>query len=243
MSQPFENVREQLLRAGIAPRHANRYVTELREHLADVSARERATGQDARQAQERALALMGSDAQLVQSVLDRGAPRSLAARAPWSVFAVLPVVLLVAVILVTGFSMFQLLLPVRGLAPSEMPTGYVGLVTVISFISSYLIGPLLAAGCIAVALRQRLASGWVWVGLALVALVSGPLGFHMHSIASDNGEMHTVYSGVGLVFLNGHANLAATLGLAALRTVVLFTMAATAYRVLQSRFMDRASLT
>jgi hypothetical protein len=39
MHQPFESVRELLLRAGIAPRHARRYVTELREHLADLATR------------------------------------------------------------------------------------------------------------------------------------------------------------------------------------------------------------
>jgi hypothetical protein len=42
MSLPFETVREQLLRARVTPRYANRYVTELREHLADLIERERA---------------------------------------------------------------------------------------------------------------------------------------------------------------------------------------------------------
>ncbi len=87
------------------------------------------------------------------------------------------------------------------------------------------------------ALRQRLTSSWVWIGLALVALISAPLGFHMHSIATDGGQTQTVFSGTGVVFLNGHANVAATLSIAALRAAVLFTMAAIAYRVLQSRFM------
>lgn len=42
MPLPFEAVRERLLRAGVTPRYANRYVTELREHLADLTERERA---------------------------------------------------------------------------------------------------------------------------------------------------------------------------------------------------------
>jgi hypothetical protein len=237
MHQPFESVREQLLRAGIAPRHANRYITELREHLADLAARERATGLDARQANERALALLGNDQQLAQSMIDKGATRSLTARAPWSVFAVLPVVLLFAVLGVTFFSMFRLLMPVRDLSPADIPAGYATLIAVVSFVTSYLIGPLLAAGCITMALRQRLSSSWVWIGLALVALLSAPLGFHMHSIASEGGQMQTVFSGTGVVFVNGHANVAATLSIAALRAAVLFTVAAVAYRVLQSRFM------
>jgi len=237
MHQPFDSVREQLLNAGIAPRHANRCITELREHLADLAARERASGLDARQADERALALLGDDRQLAQAMIDKGATRSLAARAPWSVFAVLPVVVLLAVLGVTFFAMFQLLWPVRDLAPANMPAGYAALIAVVSFVTNYVVGPLIAAGCITMALRQRLSSSWVWIGLALVALISAPLGFHMHSISTDGGQAQTVYSGTGVVFLNGHANIAATVSIAALRAAVLFTMAAVAYRVLQSRLI------
>ena len=57
MSQQFEHVREQLLRAGISPRHVRRYVIELREHLADLSARERDAGHDTPTATERARAV------------------------------------------------------------------------------------------------------------------------------------------------------------------------------------------
>ena len=65
----FENVREQLLLAGIAPRHARRYVTELREHLADLVAQERATGLEVAPAEERARSLLGSDAQLAEAMI------------------------------------------------------------------------------------------------------------------------------------------------------------------------------
>jgi hypothetical protein len=236
MLQPFENVREQLLRAGIAPRHASRYVTELREHLADLAAQERASGLDVRQADERAKALLGSEAQLVQAMIDKDAPRSLAARAPWSVFVVLPVVLLVLVTWATAHSMMHLLLPVRGLAPSDMPGGYGSLIATVSFVTSYVVGPLLAAGCIAIALRQRLASRWVWIGLALIALVSGPLGFHMHFIPSEaGGEGSAFFSAVGVVYQQGRVDPAATLSIAALRAAALFAMSVVVYRTLKLR--------
>jgi hypothetical protein len=236
---PFENVREQLLRAGIAPRHANRYVTELREHLNDLESQERASGLDVRQASERAMALLGTDVQLAQVMLDRRVPRSLAARAPWSVFAVLPVVLLLAVILTTGNSMMQLLGPVRDLAPSAMPEAYNSLIAAVSFITNYLVGPLLAAGCIATALRQRVMSRWVWIGLGLIALVSGPFGFHMHFIPSDSGgHGSTLYSAVGFVYRHGRADIAATLGVSVLRAAVLFALSVTIYRTLQLRHMS-----
>src|SRR5271163_4327337 len=98
MLLPFENVREQLLRAGIAPRHVHRYVIELREHLADLTARERASGLDAKAAAERARAILGTDTQLAQEMIMRGAPRSFAARVPWAAFGIIPAVTIVLLI-------------------------------------------------------------------------------------------------------------------------------------------------
>jgi hypothetical protein len=238
MPLPFENVREQLLLAGIAPRHAGRYVTELREHLTDLIAQENASGLDSVQAEERALTLLGSETQLVQAALNQGTPHSLTARAPWSVLAVCPALLLLLVVVVTAISMMQVLSPVRGLAPADIPAGYSSLIAGVTLFANYLIGPLLAAGCIAIALRQRLASGWVWVGLCLIAVLSGPLGFHMNYIPAEAGESgRTLYSAAGIVYQNGRADLATTLGVAFVRAAVLFTMAATFYRALQRRFM------
>ena len=235
---PFENVREQLLRAGIAPRHATRYVTELREHLADLVAQERASGLDARQADERALGILGTDAQLIRAMIDKGAPRSLAARAPWSVFAVLPVILLVVVMWATAFTMMHVLGPVRMLPPSDMPEGYGGLVATVSFVASYLVGPALAAGCITVALRQRVTSRWVWVGLTMIALFSGAVGFHVHVIPAEMGHRSlAVYSAAPVIYLNGHPNLQATLGVVVLRGACLLTVATIAYLALRKRLM------
>jgi hypothetical protein len=234
MSQ-FEKVREQLLRAGIAPRHARRYVTELQEHLADLTTQERASGLNATQAQQRARSLLGSDEQLAETML-RCAPRSLAVRAPWSVFVVLPVVLLVLAMVIASKSMFQLLWPMRDVAPAAMPAAYQGLIAVVSFVTSYLIGPLLACMCIVVALRQRLMSRWIWVGLGLIALLSGPLGFQMHLLAADGGgDGGAVFSAARIVWQHGRPDLAATLGVALLRAVILFAAATIAYRLLRQR--------
>jgi hypothetical protein len=233
----FEDLREKLLRAGIPPRHVKRYVTELREHLADLEEQERAAGLGPQQARERALILLGSEAQLAQSMI-RVAPRSLAARAPWSVLALLPVLLLLCAVAATGNLMFHLPVALRGLAPSDMPAGYASLIATVSFVANYLIGPLLAAGCIAAALRQRLSSAWIWVGLALIALVSGFLGFHMHVVpATDGGRGSTVFSALGAVYRGGRLDPAATLGIALLRAAVLFAAATIAYRALQARFI------
>lgn len=232
MPLPFEGVREQLLRAGIAPRHAGRYVTELREHLADLTERQRASGLDAAQAAARALALVGTDAELAQAMIAKDPPRSLAARAPWLVFTVSPVVLWAALIWTIDSSMIRLLWPVGPLTDAARRESYLGLIEVAGFAANYLLGALLAAGCITVALRQRLQSPAVWVGLGLVALLSGLLGFHMNAMS---------YSGVGLIYVDGRVNTAATFAVAGLRAAVLFGFAAVAYRTLRMRAVPVAA--
>lgn len=225
----FESVREGLLRAGIAPRHVGRYVTELREHLADLVARERAGGMEAREAEARARTILGTDAQLTQAMLDRSPPRSWAAKAPWAVFGILPVAAIIAVSAIIAMALFRLLMPVRELLPSQMPGGYQALVYGAVIFTGYVVGPLLAAGAIAIALRQRLSSSWVWVGLAVIALFSGFFAFH----APDG--LNDPYRATQLVMENGRVNGAATLAWVGLRAGVLFALAALAYRTLRQR--------
>jgi hypothetical protein len=118
-----------------------------------------------------------------------------------------------------------------------MPGAYGGLIAVVSFVSRYLVGPLLAGGCIAIALRQRMTSRWVWIGLGLIALASGLLGFQMHFIPPEGGiPGRTLFSAVGIVYLEGRPDLLATLGVAALRSTVLFVAATISYRALRRHF-------
>lgn len=234
MPQPFEAVRERLLRAGIPPRCARRYVTELREHLEDLTERERAAGREAGQAAERARTLLGSDALLAQAMMDHGAPRALAARAPCAVFAVLPVVLLVAALKAATALMIHALWPVRGLAPSAMPETYRAFIASMSFIMNDLWGLLLAAGCVAVAVRQRLTSSWMWVGIGLIAMFSAMLGFHVNVLPPHDGQPGSViYSAAAIVYVHGRASLTASLAAAALHAALLFGLTAAAYLALQ----------
>jgi hypothetical protein len=237
----FEHLREQLLRSGIPPRHAKRYVMELREHLADLEEQARASGLDALAATEQARARLGTDAQLAQAMLDKSR-RSLAARAPWSVLALLPVLLLVLVFGVIGRSMMLLLWPMQGITPADMPAGYSILIATVSFFTCYLIGPLLVAGCIAASLRQRLASGWIWAGFVLIALVSGLFGFHMNVVASADGHGGgPSFSMIGVIYQDGRISPIATLGVAMLRAAALFTLAAVSYQILRRRYLTTAA--
>jgi hypothetical protein len=238
VSLPLESVREQLLRAGIAPRHVNRYVVELREHLADLTARERQAGLDAKAAGERARALLGSETQLVQAMIEK-TPRSLAVRAPWVVFTLLPVVALVLAIAAVDVGMYRLLSPLNT-QPGGVPISYDGMIAAVSFAASYLLGPALAAGCILLALRQRLASSWVWVGLGLIALVSGMFGFYRNAMPAGMGHLAgTTFSALPVVLVDGRVSPSASLSLVAGRAIVLFAIAAVAFTMLRAHFLGR----
>jgi hypothetical protein len=238
VSLPLENVRHQLLRAGVPPRFAGRYVVELREHLADLTERERKAGLNPTAASERARELLGSEAQLTQAMIAT-APRTLAARAPWAVFVLLPVMALLAVMAAIVAFMFQLLNPLYAAWPGGVPTMHVGIIAAASFITTYLLGPAMAGTCVVIALRQHLSSLWVWIGLVLIALVSNLFGFHMHVFPPHGADPGgPVFSVIPAVYVNGHASAAATLSLVAMRATVLFTTAAVALRWLRTRLTD-----
>ncbi|HEY6453717.1 MAG TPA: hypothetical protein VIY90_00395 [Steroidobacteraceae bacterium] len=238
MLPSFELLQERLLRAGVAPRRVRRYVLELREHFTDLAEHERAAGLTAGEARERALLLLGGEADLAQAMIQTAGHRSLAARAPWMVFVMWPVLLLVAAIFLSALLLIYLLWPVQGLTPAQMPDSYRILIGLAYVVVNYLLAGALSTGCIIIALRQRLTSGWIWAGLSLIAVFSGFLGVHMHVIPTANGHQGGVsYYVVETVYLHGLPNLAATVEVAAARATVMLAVAAAAYRVLQMRWI------
>src|SRR5688572_694920 len=88
----FEALRERLLRAGIAPRHMQRYIRELRDHYDDALQAELANGAVREQAQAAALARLAHEEAPAPSKLAQPALRSLAARFPRLLFGVAPAV-------------------------------------------------------------------------------------------------------------------------------------------------------
>ena len=86
----FEALRERLLKGGIAPRHVRRYLRELDEHLADLTAAQREAGYEGADADIRARALLGEDEALAKAMIEQRDFRSISARFPWLVFPLLP---------------------------------------------------------------------------------------------------------------------------------------------------------
>src|SRR5262245_44349856 len=96
-SAHFSALSENLLRAGVAPKHVRRTVMELEAHRQDIVAELCAGGVPAVQAEVDARARLGSDETLAASVLARPELRSWARKRPWAAFTIMPVVSFLAV--------------------------------------------------------------------------------------------------------------------------------------------------
>ena len=184
MPGPLDELRERLLRAGVAPRHVCRYLSELGDHLADLTAEEERAGRGRRDAETAALARLGSPDQLAKAMVGQRQFKSWCARLPWAMFSVTPLVLLLLAYLFSSFilwSGWQLFLPA-----ADTPFGhsspaiytlqniYFQIGRMIYFTAPVVIG--LAIGLVAI--RQRLKAVWPMIGIALVAWMGGTAQIH-----------------------------------------------------------------
>jgi hypothetical protein len=169
----FETLRETLLNGGIAPRYVRRYLAELSEHLDDLIADQRAQGFDADDATTRAQARLGSDEELAQAMLAHRKFRSWAARAPLAVFGLLP---LAASLLAAFAVMAPLVLCAKaaGFVGQDgiQASGWFRLLVASQFaFGNFAVAPLLAAGFVWLAGRQRLNDLWPVLAILLIALM------------------------------------------------------------------------
>jgi len=180
MLEPLSELRERLLRAGVAPRHVRRYLAELADHLADLTAEAQHTGLSPAVARADALARLGTAEALAGAMLAQPRLRSLSVRAPFAVFAVAPLLALAAAWTLALFilwSGWQTFLPG---SPSPFEKVY-GMATVYFGIGRtiYFYAPVLAGfGIALIAVRQRLTSLWPLAGMFLVAMAGALLQVH-----------------------------------------------------------------
>jgi hypothetical protein len=66
---PFESLRLELLKSGVAPLHVDRTVVELREHFADLESAAIEAGYSAEEAARSARAALGSDRAIAAAIL------------------------------------------------------------------------------------------------------------------------------------------------------------------------------
>jgi hypothetical protein len=208
MPKFFSELREKLLRAGVAPRHVRRYLNELRDHFADLKAEEQSAGRGAADAESAALVRLGGLNDLVKAMVEQRQFQSWCARAPWVLFGLTPLALLALAwsgalfILWSGWQMF---LPGAetpfGVHPGphrlfELSNIYFQVGRMIYFFAPIVIG----WGVAILAARQRLRAVWPGVGFVLIALAAGTLEVHARRPDGPSGAGH-----VSMGFASGPA--------------------------------------
>lgn len=220
MAKRFDELRERLLRAGVAPRHVRRYVKELSEHLADLKAEEERAGRSPADAEAAGLARLGSAEELAKAMIGTRQFQSWSVRAPWAAFALVPlgglaIAWIAALsILASGWLMFKPqavtpFIPVYGFAVI-----YFGIGRMLYFGAPTLIG--WAMGVMAA--RQRSNAIWLMAGLVMIAWCGGTAQVYANRTvtASGLGPIHVgiypgrLISGMSGDLLHAAAILAAT---------------------------------
>ncbi|MGB8480842.1 MAG: hypothetical protein WCE63_18720 [Acidobacteriaceae bacterium] len=203
MPKQFHDLREHLLRAGVAPRHVRRYLAELGDHLADLRAEEVHAGCSTADAESAALARLGSMDVLAQAMIEQRQFQSWCVRAPWAMFGLAPALLLAAAWAVALFilwSGWNIFLPG---AVTPFGKGHFRLFDLANIYfqfgkAIYLGAPILVGwGIGLVAIRQRLKAIWPVVGLVLIALLGGTGQVHTHPPVAP-GELAHVSMGFTL---------------------------------------------
>jgi len=173
-------LRERLLRAGVAPRHARRYLTELAEHLADLTVEEERSGRSRAEAESAALTRLGGMEDLAKAMTEQRHFQSWCSRLPGATFVLAPIFLLAVAYLVACFilwSGWKLFLPDTS-TPFVPIDGfaifYFGFGRLLYYSAPILIG----WGIGLITYRQRLKRVWPAVGWFLLALIGGIADVH-----------------------------------------------------------------
>jgi cytochrome bd-type quinol oxidase subunit 1 len=174
MFRQFEGLCDRLLRAGIAPRHVRRYISELKNHLDDLASEERARGLSREAAEAEARTRLGSDETLAAALLARPGLRSLTARVPWLVFGFGPPVMLFAAAVAALFLQIGFLEWQDILEPRITPPEWIQILVVLwNGLVTYA-GPLaVTAIVVAVGRRQRLSARWIAFGVVVACVLGG----------------------------------------------------------------------
>ncbi len=169
----LNELRERLLRAGVAPRHVRRYIKELADHLADLRAEKEREGRSPADAESESLMRLGSMHDLAKAMTERKEFQSWCVRAPWAMFGLAPILFLTGAYLIALlilWSGWKIFLPGSD-TPFVRTDGfsifYFGVGRLLYFVAPVLVG----WGIGLIAARQRLKAIWPYVGLVLISLM------------------------------------------------------------------------
>jgi len=178
MLEPFESLREALLRAGVAPAHVRRYVRELSEHFSDLAGEELKAGRSLAEARAAARARLGADEALAGAMLAEPSLRSWTGRAPWATLVLGPILLLALAWTLAGLGILLLFgLPdANGLyqPPAWLAPAGTALLDLFQVGGPLLIG----SGVALLSARQRSRLIWPLLGCVAVAFLGASLHWH-----------------------------------------------------------------
>lgn len=208
MAKPFSLLRERLLRAGVAPRHVRRYLNELADHLADLTAEEERTGHSKAEAESKALDRLGGMDDLAKAMMGQRQFQSWTVRAPWATFGVAPLVVLAGAYFVALFilwSGWKMFLPGAETPFGVRVSGPIYSLENVYFQTGRMIyfgAPIFVGWCVAmVAVRQRIKITWPAIGFVLVALIGCMVRVHATGPVAASGAGHVSLSlGLGPYF-------------------------------------------
>jgi hypothetical protein len=187
MPQPeFESLRHRLLSAGIAPRHVNRYLGELKDHFDDLVREKIAQGMDRRRAEAEARSRLGEESVLAETMLEQPGMRSFVSRYPWAAFVLGPIsmsVVALAVTIVIEAGVLSFIGPMVNPSHRPPPDWAMAAVGLWNALPSNVAPIAIAALMAIIAMRQRMAMRWVFLGAVTACIVGA---FQQLSF-SDNG--------------------------------------------------------
>jgi len=170
MPHRFESLRERLLRAGVAPRHVERYLRELRDHHEDGVRAELARGAPLAAAHDAAWARLGTEESLAQGMLTRPELRSTAARFPVLVFGLGPALTWIGAPI--ALAAVLSLLPEAG-RRAMLEAVFIEAFRALCFVYTRLLPVLLGSMALEVAARRRVRAPWPLVGAGVVSVLAG----------------------------------------------------------------------
>lgn len=187
MPEPFEPLRETLLRGGVAPVHVRRYLRELSEHLSDLADEEREAGRGPEEAQAAACARLGADEALAGAMLAEPSLRSWTGRAPWATLVVGPFLPLILAWILAALGIVLIVVgSPRGASGHPLPPAWLPPFGAALLDLVQVGGPLLIVSWVALlGARQRSRPIWPLLGCLAVALIGATLVWSAHWPAAN----------------------------------------------------------
>lgn len=190
MHDPFWHLEERLLKAGVRPGTAERYIAELRDHLEDLSYELEQKGLPPREAITEALARLGDLDALAAPMLEDDRFHSLTSKAPWLVFIAAPILVYLGILGLVTFSL------ISAVSLGSVPPWF----RLAGGFAHYLTGgilPVLGAWLLTfISIRQRTRRVWLIPGIAIPVILASSVQLAVTLSASmDSGAISV---GIGL---------------------------------------------